>query len=214
MKVFEELKRLIQEAHVDYKAFMGAIGCYDVDEADFESLYPYKSNVDARVVKAQVEGRLLVDENDQILHYWLTHSDCRIMALFIRLLLGTRFNLKTCTMNSGRLPYFHAVVRVEVDGVDYYVDGLQYSKHPEDLNYDMSNEYVDTAVVLEKEEKDFTKDEATYALLMLWCRNFNIDLYRSFSDDWVRPKIILTDDDIKRRMELVSVITKLERVVL
>lgn len=214
MKVFEELKRLIQEAHVDYKAFMGAIGCYDVDEADFESLYPYKSNVDVKVIKAQVEGRLLIDENDRILHYWLTHSDCRIMALFIRMLFGSRFNLPTHMVNVGRFPDFHAVVKVEVDGVDYYVDGLQFSKNPDDLNFDHSDEPVVPNYVLEAEEKKLTDDETNYALLMLWCRNFNIDLYRSFSDDWVRPKVILTDDNIKRRMELVSVITKLERVVL
>lgn len=213
MEVFEELRRLVREAHVDYVAFMKGIGCYDVEESDFESLYPHKPIVDLKIIKAQVEGRLLVDENDRLVHYWLTHSDCRIMALFIRMLLGARFNLKTSMMNSARFPGFHAVVKVAIDGADYYVDGLQYSKRPEDLNYDESDEPVGPTVILENEEKHFTADETAYALLMLWCRNFNIDLYRSLGADWVRPKVVLTNDSIARRTELVSIISGLERHV-
>lgn len=213
MDVFEELKRLMREAHVDYMAFMKGIGCYDVDPVDFESLYPDKATVDLKVIKARVEGRLLVDENHPLLHYWMTHSDCRVMALFIRLLFGARFKLPTRMVNVGRFPSFHAVVRFELDGQSYYVDGLQYSKNPDDLSYTAEGESIVPNIILEREEKSIPEDENNYALLMLWCRNFNIDLYRSLGDDWRRPEVLLSEDSVARRAKMVEIISSLEREV-
>lgn len=212
---FEKLREILTAMAKDYRRFHDTCLTYDVTPEDLSSVFGGKERVDQHFVKAIIEGRALIPNEDPLIHYWWTHGECNVVALALCQIIKHVFGIHTTYVGFDRDNKWHAAVMFEYEGVCYFADGLMYSSDPRDLyRGDPAYRVIDVG---DLKKHFYACDPAAYFMTIIWYRRFGVEVTQAF-EGWENPvmlpshhrlefyhKLLKAYEDIAPKQETVDV---------